>query len=415
MPVMVDTPNIPPDAGRQRAEWLACSRSPAYFLDRHGRIYDSVSRAWIPFELWPAQVAALDALRTSPRVVILKARQLGMSWLTVGYALWLMLFRPAATVLLFSRRDEEAAQLLGFRLRGMLERLPPHLSARGIARDSAHELRLSNGSAALAFPTTGGRSYAASLAIVDEADFTGNLDALLNAVKPTVDAGGQLVLLSTVDKLRPESAFKRIYRAAEKGENGWTPVFLSWRAHPGRTDAWYAGQVADIQARTGGLDDLRQEYPADAFEALAPRSTDKFFPAHWLAGCWADDPAAIPGAEAPPLPGLTIHAAPEEGHAYAIGADPAEGNPQSDESAACLLDAITGDQVAVWAGRFEPATFANGLAALAAWVAGLGGTCGVLVERNNHGHAVLLALRETSAANALRGLTDRLLRMKMLI
>jgi hypothetical protein len=262
---------------RERLEWLACSRSPAYFLDRHARIYDSVTRCWAPFALWPGQVSALDAIASSQRTVILKARQLGISWLCAGYALWLMLFRPAATVLLFSRRDEEAAQLLGFRLRGMFQRLPESLLLPHVERDSAHELRLANGSAALAFPTTGGRSYTATLAIVDEADFAGDLDALLNAVKPTVDAGGQIVLLSTVDKSRPESPFKRIYRAAERGENGWTSVFLPWHAHPDRSPTWYAAQEADVLARTGGLDDLHQEYPSDAFQALAPRSRDNSF------------------------------------------------------------------------------------------------------------------------------------------
>ena len=359
---MIETENIPARAGRQRAEWLACSRSPAYFLDRYGRIYDPVSRSWTQFELWPAQLDALATIESSRRIVILKARQLGMSWLTAGYALWLMLFRPAATVLLFSRRDEEAAHLLGFRLRGMLERLPEFLRARSLERDSAHELRLSNGSAALAFPTTGGRSYSASLAIVDEADFTGNLDALLNAVKPTVDAGGQLVLLSTVDKLRPESAFKRIYRAAERDENGWTPVFLPWHAHPARSAEWYAGQKADILSRTGSLDDLYQEYPADAFEALAPRSSDKFFPGEWLRACWVEGSSGANPDPAPPIPGLSVHASPAEDGVYVIGADPAEGNPQSDESAAVVLDCETGEHVSTLGAaaatrRFSPRTW----------------------------------------------------------
>ncbi len=40
-----------------------------------------------------------------------------------------MLFRPAATVLLFSKRDDEAVNLLMFRLRGMYQHLPPLLRA----------------------------------------------------------------------------------------------------------------------------------------------------------------------------------------------------------------------------------------------------------------------------------------------
>ncbi len=290
------------------ALWLACSRSPAFFLDRCGYLYDPTGRpgeagGWRRFRLWPSQVRAMETLAANPRCVMLKARQLGMSWLTVGFALWLMLFRPAATVLLFSKRDDEAVHLLSFRLRGMYDRLPRPLQAAAIVRDNAHEFRLSNGSAALAFPTTGGRSYTASLAIVDEADFVGgaagdDLDSLLNAVKPTVDAGGRLILLSTVDKSRPESAFKRIYRAAASRRNGaagggWAPIFLPWDARPGRTLQWYAEQADDVRARTGGLDDLYQEYPATEAEALAPRAVDKIFRAEWLAACYK--PLVWPG------------------------------------------------------------------------------------------------------------------------
>jgi hypothetical protein len=105
------------------------------------------------------------------------------------------------------------------------------------------------------------------------------------------------------------------------------------------------------------------------------------------------------GVRVPSLSNLSIFEQPRSGGIYVTGADPAEGNPQSDESAACVLDAVTGDQVAVWAGRFDPA-----MQVLCEWVSATGGTCGVLVERNNHGHAVLLALREAGAAGILLGL-----------
>ena len=164
---------MPPVSDEVR--WLACSRSPAYFLDHYGYVYDAPAAGWTRFRLWPAQVQALAQLAGHRLAVVLKARQLGMSWLTVGFGLWQMLFRPAATVLLFSQRDDEAVQLLSFRLRGMYDRLPPLFRARAVVRDNAHELRLSNGSVAHAFPTTGGRSYTASLAIVDEADHTDDL------------------------------------------------------------------------------------------------------------------------------------------------------------------------------------------------------------------------------------------------
>jgi hypothetical protein len=251
----------------------------------YGWIYDATARTWLRLDLWPAQVEVLELLRANRLTCVLKARQLGLSWLVIGFSLWLMLFRPAATVLLFSKRDDEAVHLLSYRLRGMYQRLPAWLQCASVAKEAAHEWRMSNGSAALAFPTTGGRSYTATLAVVDEADFVPDLDFLLNAVKPTIDAGGRLVLVSTADKSQPESAFKRLYWVGKAGASGWRSLFLPWSARPGRSPAWYAEQKADVLARTGFMDDLWQEYPATDLEALAPRTSDVRLAAEWLVKC----------------------------------------------------------------------------------------------------------------------------------
>jgi hypothetical protein len=331
-----------------------------------------------------------DLLQTHRLLVMLKARQLGLTWLVLAFALWLMLFHPIATVLLFSRRDEEAADLLAVRLRGLYDHLPPFLQARGFTTDNEHELALVSGSRALAFPTTAGDSYTATLAIVDEADLCPDLDRLMRAVKPTIDGGGRMVLLSRADKSKPQSPFKRIYLAARQGQNDWLPVFLPWQARPDRDAAWYEAQRRDVLARTGSSDDLAEQYPATDAEALAPRMLDKRIPAHWLQQCFIEQaPLALP-PDAPAIPGLSLFALPRCGHNYVIGADPAEGNPTSDDSALCVLDLDCGEQVAELAGKLEPAVFAHYARQLAAWFH----QAGILVERNNHGHAVLLWLRD---------------------
>ena len=97
---------------RFRKEIHKCRKSPAYFLDTYVYIYDAVSGEWVPFRLWPAQIETVETIAVNRLMVILKARQLGLTWLVLGFALWLILFHPAATVLLFSRRDDEATDLL---------------------------------------------------------------------------------------------------------------------------------------------------------------------------------------------------------------------------------------------------------------------------------------------------------------
>lgn len=391
------TEDVQPDLDLIVAEYMRCEDSPTHFLRAYAQILDTSQAeggAWVAFGLWPGQEPVVEAIHVHQRVVILKARQLGISWIAIGYALWSALFRPAANVLLFSRRDDEAVYLLDERLKGMYGRLPRWMRARAVVKGNDHRFELSNGSTIRAFPTSGGDSYTATLAIVDEADLVPDLESLLRSVKPTVDAGGKLVLLSRADKSRPNSEFKRIYRAAREGRSPWCPVFLPWTVRPDRDAAWYAAQCADALARTMSLDAVHEQYPASAEEALAPASLNKRLPASGLLAVYEEStplPTAALPAPLAAIAGLRVYRLPVPGRRYKVGADPAEGLPGADhdDSAVSVVDDETGEEVCCGLGRWEPAReFPAVIEAVATTYNG----AAVLVERNNHGHAVLGAL-----------------------
>ncbi|MCA9978855.1 MAG: hypothetical protein KC413_24010, partial [Anaerolineales bacterium] len=265
---MANHPRLTPD--EEVKESFKCEQSPAYFIHNYCMVEDKSPDVldWIPFHLWPAQQTVLGQILANLLIIILKARQLGLSWPVLGYALWLLLFRPGSQVLMFSRRDDEAIELLE-RLKGMHQHLPPFLQAK-IGEDNDHTLEFVKlGSLARSFPTTkdSGRSYTATLVIIDEADFIQWLKQLITAVKPTIDGGGQLIMISTSNKELPQSEFKRLWKAGHAQLNRYLAIFLPWSARPGRTQAWYENQATDYEE-----DDLHQEYPATPEEALAPRS-----------------------------------------------------------------------------------------------------------------------------------------------
>jgi hypothetical protein len=262
------------------------------------------------------------------------------------------------------------------------------MRVRQILTDASHEWVLSNGSVAYGFPTTAGDSYTASYAFVDEADLVPDLDALMNAVKPTIDGGGGMALLSRADKTTPNSLFKQTYRAARDGKNDWKSIFLPWYAHPGRDEVWYQTQKDDILSRTGGLDDLHQQYPATDEEALAPPELDRRIPFKWILKCFHELPVITDHKYS--LPFLQLYVVPQLSHQYVIGADPAEGSPESNDSVAHVVARDTLEEVCVLAGKIEPKVFAGYLHALSKTFGG----AKLMVERNNHGHAVLLALEE---------------------
>lgn len=383
----------PNELTKERAEELGkCVKSYTYFITNYCKIYDSVEKVWIPFTLWDEQRDVLRSIHKHKHNVILKARQLGISWLSLGYALWEMMFRPIGVVSLFSRREEEASYLLGDeRLRGMFKNLPLWMQTGYEAiTDSVLEWKMANGSIARAFSTKSGDGYVATLAIVDEADLSPDLNTLMRSVKPTIENGGKMIMLSRSNKSEPESEFKRIYRAAKQGENGWNAIFLSWRVHPSRDDAWYEAQKKDIISRTGSLDELYEQYPETDLQALSGRELEKRIPPLWIEMCTEKIPVKFNLKNSPAIPGLAVFFEPEPGEKYVIGCDPAEGNPNSDESSACVVDIAKGEQVAVLSVRVEPTVFAFYVSQLSSYY----NHASVLVERNNHGHTVLAWLEE---------------------
>ncbi len=397
----------------QKDEWLTCAESPLYFIHHYVAIYDALMKDWVPFKLWPAQASTLKIFQLERLVVVLKARQIGLTWLALGYALWLMIFWPTATILLYSRRDDEAIDLLDFRLKGMYRRLPRWMQARSVVADSKHEWELSNGSRAKAMPTTAGDSYTVTLVIGDEFDLIPDQDRIMASVKPTIINGGQMILLSRPDKGRPQSRFKAIYRAAKAGLNTWVAVFLPWYVHPQRDAAWYAVQRDDILSTTGGEDELYEQYPATDAEALAARMLDKRIPATWLGRCYREmEPLLVMGQDGaddvpdgmPAIPGLTIFKLPEEGRRYVMGADPAEGLPTSDDSSLTVMDLQSHEEVARLDGHFEPKiVFPRHIDQIGQFYQ----RASVLVERNNHGHAVIGWLQVNGAVYVLDGHDNR--------
>ena len=385
-------------------ELALCFESPEYFVDTYIQIYDATEGKWIPFHLWPEQKETLAKFHDEELTIALKARQLGLTWLALSYALWLMMFRPVAEIGLFSRRETEAIYLLSKeRLKGIFEHLPEWMQAGYYySVESAKMWQLNGGSAARAFPTSAGDSYTFTLAIVDEADLAPDLKQLMTAVKPTIDAGNKMFLISRSDKKKPNSHFKKIYKNAKLGKNNWKSIFLPWWVRPSRTKKWYDSLKRGYMADEGTLDTLHEQYPSTDTEALQARTLDKRIPPAFLRRCYEElNPIDIDDVtlECPQIPGLEIYVLPEPGQEYIISGDPAEGNPNSDPSASTVLNVLTGEEMAVIEGRIEPTVFAEYIDQLGKFY----NEAFVMIERNNHGHAVIAWLVDYSELPILEG------------
>jgi hypothetical protein len=278
----------------QELAWRQYQKDVFLFVDDCCQIYDNLAQTWIPFVLWDFQKEALATIQDNRLVVCLKARQVGLSWLVVAYLLHECLFSPIQDILIFSRRETESIHLLQERLIAMYHHLPYWVRQRvSIAQQNQTYLKLNNGSVVRAFPTGVGDTYTATIAFVDEADLAPDIDVTIASVKPTIDAGGQLILLGRVNKRKPGSPFKQIFQSASLGENGYAPLFIPWHSHPLRTAAWYD----KIKQEAINLDDVYEHYPSTPEEALLPASTGRVYPEFSISGNVSPEVAYAPAYE----------------------------------------------------------------------------------------------------------------------
>ena len=350
------------------------------------------ARGEIAFLAWGWQMALLALFVAERLLVILKARQLGVSWLAAIYALWVAAFHPGKRVLLISKGQVEADELLS-KVAFVYERLPDWLKPE--ARVNIRSItfpRIDSEIEALPATQGVGRSRSASLVILDEHGHQQWARKIYLALKPVVEHG-QLISISTANGLR--ALHSQLYLDAKKGINGFRAVFIPWSAHPDRAGDWRDRERASLSALSDA--EFAQEYPADDHEAFVVSGRPVFRPID------IQRQPIEPGT--PGEQGVTIFRAPLPGLVYLIGSDTSEGLPGKDWSRASVVERDSGEQVAVLGGRWPPDVYAAKLHRVAMGYAARADPSNripviVGVERNNHGHAVLLRLAQLHAGTA---------------
>jgi hypothetical protein len=227
----------------------------------------------VDFQKWEHLIDLAKIMPETRLVAVLKARQDGFSWLVAAYTAWLLRFHKHSFVPMISQGQLEAADLLG-KVRIVLDNLPEAWRV-SYDPDSTLELgikEMQSRARALASTEKAGRSLTATCVIIDEAEFQDYLPLTFAAIKPTIDAGGQIIMGSTVNKSKLKSVFKQYYRGAP--QNGWTKRFWSVFDRPGRDEQWHADKRREAaEDESLGMNPdlfMEQEYPRTAEEALAP-------------------------------------------------------------------------------------------------------------------------------------------------
>jgi len=331
-------------------EYIKCAQDPVYFMRKYCQIQHP-TRGRIPFNLYQFQERSLEQFKHYDYNIILKSRQLGISTISAGYSLWLMLFQQDKNVLVIATKQEVAKNLVT-KVREMHNYLPSWLKGVTV-EDNKLSLRFKNGSQIKAVSSSGdaGRSEALSLLIIDEAAFIKGVEEIWASAQQTLATGGKAIVLSTPNGIG--NFFHKTWEKAEEGTNSFNTIRLHWSVHPERNQDWrneqdellgpkLASQECDCDFISSGnsvVDGSLLEWFKDS-QMQNPKEQRGFDGNYWI---WESC---------------------DYTKNYMVVADVARGDG-SDYSTFHVLDVETVTQVAEYRGQLTPKDFGNMLVGVA--------------------------------------------------
>ena len=353
-----------------KREYAKCATDPVYFLGKYGVIQHPL-KGKVNFNLYDFQEKSLESFMKHDYNIVLKARQLGLSTLTAGYALWMMTFQQDKNILVIATKQETAKNLVT-KVRVMHANLPGWLK-QPCVEDNKLSLRYKNGSQikAVASSEESGRSEALSLLIIDEAAFIDKIDTIWGAAQQTLATGGRALVISTPNGVG--NFFHKTWIGAEDGTNDFNFIKLHWSVHPERGQEWrdeqdkllgpsLAAQECDCDFITSGrgvIDGLLLENLKESSvrEPIEKRGIDSNY--------WIWQP-----------PNYTKN--------YVVSADVSRGDG-TDYSAFHIIDVESLEQVAEYKGKISTQDFGNMLVNVASEY----NNALLVVENNNIGWAAI--------------------------
>ena len=364
-----------------RQEYVKCASDPAHFMKKYCHIQHP-QRGRIIFNLYPFQDKVLNLWKDNPYSIVLKSRQLGISTLSAGYSLWLMLFHKDKNVLCIATKQETAKNMVT-KVKFMYENLPSWLKVNA-EENNKLTLRLNNGSQIKAVSAAGdaGRSEAVSLLLIDEAAFIDGIDTIWASAQQTLATGGGAIVLST--PYGTGNWFHQTWVKAEANQNDFLPIKLPWYVHPERNEAWRKRQ-----------DDLLGDPRLASQECDCDFSTsgDTVFYSEWIefiSQTTIKEPLERRGVDR----NLWIWEPADYTQSYMVIADVARGDGK-DFSAAHVIHVESNTQVAEYKGQLPPKEFGFFLVGLATEY----NQALLVVENANIGWSALDAIQERGYKN----------------
>lgn len=253
-------------------ELFKICQSFSYFLESYAHIEDKVAKRPMLFRLWPAQWRILPDIEVERLLVILKARQLGLTWLCAAYTLWITITQQMKLSVVISAKGDWAVEFLE-RVYFILKLLPSWVYPP-VEKDTTETFRVRhyNGlySTIKSLTTTesGAQSKTPDLLILDETCWNPYVREIYSASEPGIEmAKGRIIIISNSIKAAPGWGWTRTkFIEAWRQENDFKYIFMPWQDQPGRPE-----NFREIEMTRKGKDeqDVIEHYPETIEEAIS--------------------------------------------------------------------------------------------------------------------------------------------------
>ncbi len=349
------------------------------------------------------------------RNIVLKARQVGITTYIAARYFLKTITRPGSVTVQVAH-DQDSAEEIFKIVHRFWKQLPPRLRKGALERSHANvggmifsvldsEYRV----ASAADPEAGRGMTIHNLHCSEVARWPAKAEETLASLRAAVPRNGEIVLEST-----PNGAGGAFYQDWQRArETGYTQHFFPWwfddsyklEGVQSKIDRLTADEqklvdahsltLAQIAWRRQNRAQLRglavQEFAEDSVSCFRASGECVFeLSAVEKALETSSEPAEVKDNGR-----LHIYFHPQAGKRYIIGADPAGGGTEGDYSCAQVLEVESALQCAELHGHYPPREFAAELVRLAKMYNG----ALLIVEMNNHGHAVLEHVRHLEYDN----------------
>jgi len=238
----------------QLQEYVKCAEDPIYFINNYCQIV-TLDYGLQLFKLYPCQVNKINVIHRNRMVILMEGRQQGKTTTSAAYILWYTIFQDAKTVAILAHKASAAREVLD-RYQIMYEMLPKWMQ-QGVVIWNKGDVELENRSKVFTAATTtaGIRGKTVNMLYIDETAIIPNniAEAFFASVYPTISSGSDTKILLSSTPLG-YNHFWKYWNDAEKGRNGFVPLFIPYTEIPGRDQAW-----ADAQHRVLGDLKFNQE------------------------------------------------------------------------------------------------------------------------------------------------------------